>query len=367
MLWSGLAFSAVPAPDQPLEAVRQDLRAARQTRDALQAVRDRLDSELAGIERRQGRIANTLYTLENEIKTRDQTLATIRKQRDGLKTAVQRQHRLLAGQLRSAHRIGSKDWLKLLLNQEEPSRMARVLAYYGYLNQARVALIRQWQADSAALEETEIKLAQETASQVAARQQLQRERAALETAVRDRRQLLTSWEAELKSQDARLKEDEQRLKALLQSVAQAVPGAPASAPATPPTTTTVAAARRGRCPPAGQVLARFGDARMSGRWDGMLIGGKEGAPVRAVAAGQIVFADWFRGYGLLLIVDHGDGIMSLYAFNQTLYKNKGERVGADEPIAALGASGGRARPGLYFGIRQQGQPVDPLTWCASRS
>jgi len=106
---------------------------------------------------------------------------------------------------------------------------------------------------------------------------------------------------------------------------------------------------------------------MGGRWDGMLIGGKEGTPVRAVAAGQIVFADWFRGYGLLLIVDHGDGIMSVYAFNQALYKNKGDQVGADEPIAALGASGGRDKPGLYFGIREQGQPVDPLTWCANRS
>jgi murein hydrolase activator len=229
-------------------------------------------------------------------------------------------------------------------------------------------LIQSWQTDLAVLSDTEAKLATETARQAATRQQLDRERAALQESTRARRQLLGSWDAELKSQDARLAqllEDEQRLKALVQSLANPLPDA--AAPVAPTVLPPAEAARTARCPPAGNVLARFGEARMSGRWDGMLIGGKEGAPVRAVAPGQVAFADWFRGYGLLMIVDHGDGIMSLYAFNQTLYKNKGDSIHADDLIAALGASGGRDQPGLYFGIREQGRPVDPLTWCASRN
>lgn len=102
---------------------------------------------------------------------------------------------------------------------------------------------------------------------------------------------------------------------------------------------------------------------MTGKWDGILISGKQGAPVKAVAAGKVAFADWFRGYGLLTIVDHGNGVMSLYAFNQTLSKSKGDAVLAGDVIATLGSTGGRDKPGLYFGIRSQGKPVDPLIWC----
>lgn len=367
MAWSGWAGGVDQATGEPLEQVQQHLKATRQTREALQSVRDRLDRDLAEIERRQGQISRTLFELEAELKARDQRLAAIRQQRDSLLGAVTRQQRRLAGQLRGAYVIGRKDWLKLLLNQEEPSRLARVLAYYGYLNEARATLIQRWRQDVTVLHDTEAELSGESARQAATRKRLQQERAALRDSTLARRQLLASWDVELHSQDARLaqlKEDEQRLKSLIQSVATADVPAPVESPAI---RTPLETARKGRCPPPGKVLARFGDPRMSGRWDGMLIGGKEGVPVRAVAAGQVAFADWFRGYGLLMIVDHGDGVMSVYAFNQTLYKNKGDGVSADEVIGAVGVSGGREQPGLYFGIREQGQPVDPLTWCASRS
>lgn len=369
MVWSGWASGIAQATGEPLEQVQQHLKATRQTREALQSVRDRLERELAEIERRQGQISRTLFNLEAEVNARNERIAAFKQKRDSLLTAVRRQQRILAGQLRSAYVIGRKDWLKLLLNQEEPSRLARVLAYYGYLNQARSTLIQRWEDDRAVLRGTEAELSSESARQTQSRKQLNQERAALQESIRSRRQLLASWDVELKSQDARLaqlKEDEQRLKALIQSVAMATADITASV-ASPNPRIPLEPARKGRCPPSGKILARFGDPRMSGRWDGMLIGGKEGVPVRAVAAGRVAFADWLRGYGLLMIVDHGGGVMSLYAFNQTLYKNKGDGVSPDEVIGAVGVSGGREQPGLYFGIREQGQPVDPLTWCASRS
>ncbi|TSA01923.1 MAG: peptidase M23, partial [Methylococcus sp.] len=181
---------------------------------------------------------------------------------------------------------------------------------------------------------------------------------------RQRRQLLKSWDRELHAKAQRLnqlKDDEKQLERLIDAVkdqtnkAAMTENVPGGAP--------LAAIKKAHCPPAGPLVARFGSPRMTGQWDGLLIGGKEGTPIRSVAAGTVVFADWLRGYGLLTIIDHGSGVMSLYAFNQTHFKQKGEAVAADQVIATLGSSGGRDKPGLYFGVRRQGKPVDPLLWC----
>lgn len=356
-------------PEEPgntgeqLEAVQQSISVTRGTREALQAVRDRLDGQLAEIERRQGQLARSLHELTTQSQARQKRIAALGKERERLRSSVKRQQDILVEELRGAYAIGRKDWLKLLLNQEEPSRLARVLAYYGYLTRARTTLVGQWQEDLEKLRDTEAGWQEESARQAAARELMAAERAKLLESTRARRHLLNSWDAELKTQDARLarlKEDEQRLQTLLQAL-QDQPGQPPPAPAPPAT-----AGRKVRCPPAGTILARFGDPRTSGQWDGMLIAGKTGSPVRAVADGLVAFADWFRGYGLLMIIDQGDGVMSLYAFNQALFKSKGDTVRAGETIAAVGASGGRGQPGLYFGIREQGRPVDPPTWCAGR-
>ena len=116
-------------------------------------------------------------------------------------------------------------------------------------------------------------------------------------------------------------------------------------------------------PIAGKLVKKFGSRRSDTRWDGVLIAAKEGADIRAVTAGKVVFADWLRGYGLLVIIDHGKGYMTLYAFNQSLYKKKGDRVKAGTVIAAVGKSGGRTKSGLYFGVRKRGKAVNPVKWC----
>jgi len=116
-------------------------------------------------------------------------------------------------------------------------------------------------------------------------------------------------------------------------------------------------------PIAGKLVKKFGSRRSDTRWDGVLIAAKEGADIRAVTTGKIVFADWLRGYGLLVIIDHGKGYMTLYAFNQSLYKKKGDRVKAGTVIAAVGKSGGRTKSGLYFGVRKRGKAVNPVKWC----
>jgi len=370
---AGLAVVWGANPGEPLSEVRGRIESTRKTREALQALRDGLNQQLAEIERRQGQLARTIAELEAQSRARQKRIDDLKARREDLQTSIRQQQRILKGQLRSAQVVGRKDWLKLLLNQEEPSRLARVLAYYGYLNQARTKMIQRWRQDLSAVETMETTLTGESAAQAEAHRQTQQERLALQQSSAARRKLLASWDVELKSQAvslAQLQEDERRLEALIESVAESPASVePANGNASPNTSAGQSGRPSGprNCPPVGPVLARFGSPRLSARWDGVLIGGKEGDPIRAVTAGRVVFADWFRGYGLLLIVDHGDGVMSLYAFNQTLYKAKGDTVAAGEVISAMGVSGGREKPGLYFGIREKGQPVDPVRWCAGHA
>jgi len=119
-------------------------------------------------------------------------------------------------------------------------------------------------------------------------------------------------------------------------------------------------------PVKGRLSNKFGSARTESEqrvWDGVLIEASEGTEVRAISRGKVVYSDWLRGYGMLTIVDHGEGYMSLYAFNQSLYRKVGEWVDVGDVIASVGQSGGRSQSGLYFGIRSEGKSVDPLEWC----
>jgi murein hydrolase activator len=349
---------------QPLLEVRGEIASTQQQREALMAIRDRLNQQLSEIELEQGQMASTIGELEAQSRARDKRTKGLQQRRDQLQVSVREQQKTLAGQLRSAHLIGREDWLKLLLNQEEPSHLARVLAYYGYLGRARSELIGKLEEDLEQVRMTEAELQIEAEQKALLGRKTQKERTALLESGRQRRQLLKSWDRELHAKAQRLnqlKDDEKQLERLIDAVkdqtnkAAMTENVPEGAP--------LAAIKKAHCPPAGPVVARFGSPRMTGQWDGLLIGGKEGTPIRSVAAGTVVFADWLRGYGLLTIIDHGSGVMSLYAFNQTHFKQKGEAVAADQVIATLGSSGGRDKPGLYFGVRRQGKPVDPLLWC----
>lgn len=344
--------------DEDLGRVREQIESTRKTYSALQAVRNALEKQLAEIEKRHGELARTIQGLEAGIKDRDGRIASLKRRQAALQTSIKDQQVVLAGQLRSAQVTGRHDWLKLLMNQEEPSVHARVLAYYGYLTRARSDRVEQLTKNMAESQNAAEALARESENQSVARKQLAQQRSALSESAKARRLLLTGWNLELRNQSEdldQLRENERRLQQLLQSVQT---GDQSGKPVED------RQAHIGLCPPVGAIKANFGDPRMSGRWDGLLIGGREGAPVRAAVSGRVVFADWLRGYGLLLIVDHGDGFMSLYAFNQTLHKEVGERVAPGDLVASMGVSGGRSSPGLYFGIREKGQPVDPVAWCS---
>ena len=359
-LSGGAAFGVEEAPD-PSE-IRVHMEQTRQKHAALLGVRQQLNQQLSQLEIQQGILNVKIGELEAQAKQRERRIRELKKQRDELKSDIATQQKHLAGQLRSAHVIGSKDWLKLLLNQEDASHLARVLAYYGYLSQARSDQIHRLEEQIGRLETLERDLNDEATLKSELRRQTQEEKLALAESSKARRQLLKGWDLELRDQAEQMREDQRSLGILVESFAIdsiEQPQEPSVASAVDPLSKDGAA----RCPPQGTITAKFGSPRMTSKWDGVLISGREGAPVRVIAAGKIAFADWFRGYGLLTIVDHGNGVMSLYAFNQSLSKSKGDLVSAGEVIATLGSTGGRDKPGLYFGVRAQGKPVDPLVWC----
>ncbi|MGZ8249540.1 murein hydrolase activator EnvC family protein, partial [Methylomagnum sp.] len=352
---------------EELARIQERLKSAQQSREDMGARRDKIEAELADIERNNGRLVKALNQLEADARAQNQRLAELEKRRGTLMTGMQSQQRALAGQARSAYATGRREWLKLMLNQEDPSRLTRVLAYYSYLNHARSALLQGMEQDLVAARQVQGELAIESERLRTTRQQMAAERAELDESRRTRRKLLAELEHELRDQDAELKQlrdNEQRLQDLLASIQlSGTNGTPTESAPLIPTPPSIPEASS-KCPIAGRLIGQFGSPRMSGKWDGILIAAEEGAPVRAVSSGRVAFSDWLRGYGLLTIVDHGDGVMSLYAFNQSLYKSVGEPVAAGEVIAAVGASGGRAEAGLYFGIRNQGAVVDPTPWCA---
>ncbi|HYE35849.1 murein hydrolase activator EnvC family protein [Methylocaldum sp.] len=352
-----------------LNTVRERIKTVRKSRDALESRKHALVDQLSAIERDYGRLAKTLKELEMKVQAQSRHLSDLERQRSQLQAAVKTQYKTLKGHARAAYAAGRQEWLKLVLNQEDPAQLSRVLAYYNYLNQARSSLVQGMQKDLTTASRLQREVLAETERLQYTREQAAKERIELDKSRQSRREVLASLEHGLQDKDAQLKrlqENEERLQNLVAAIR---PLAEESEPARNPLI------RKGpfatlygqlTYPTKGSMLEQFGNPRMSGRWDGVVIGAPEGAPVHAVAEGRVAYSDWLRGYGLLTILDHGDGYMSLYAFNQSLYKNVGDWVSGGDIIATVGASGGRMESGLYFGIREKGRPVNPMLWCSHR-
>jgi septal ring factor EnvC (AmiA/AmiB activator) len=349
-----------------LEVVKARIRSIQEEKETLESRKTELMEHLSIIERRYGRLAKTLHDLQAQAQLQAKRVSELQRQCRRLQSDIQLQHRGLAGQARAAYAAGRQEWLKLFLNQEDPARLARVLAYFNYLNRARTSLLQGMQEELTEAKRLQDELLAEAERLTGTRQQMDSEMAELEKSRLARRQVLTELERGLRDKDVKLKrlqENEQRLQHLLASIQSSSEDQDTTDSTAEEKTTRTLAQGQANCPVQGRLVEQFGNSRMGGKWGGIVIAAREGTPVRAVADGRVAFSDWLRGYGLLTIVDHGDGYMSLYAFNQSLYKNVQDRVNAGDVIATVGNSGGRTEPGLYFGIREKGKPVNPLLWC----
>ena len=330
-----------------------------------------------------------LHELKQQQKANASTLDSIRKERSGLEATIAAQQKLLGEQLYRQYLNGQQNYLRALLEQRDPNAIARDLQYFSYVARARANQIENLRKNlgqvaslDAKTESTLKEVAQLQEDQIKERKNLQKQQA-------ERKSVLKKLATQLKSQRgeiSRLQRDEKRLSQLVERLARIVPRktSPRSEAGKPepgntqrnealPTAeldSSVFVSLKGklRLPVRGELANRFGASREDSgiSWKGLFIRSHEGEEVRAVATGQVVFADWLRGFGNLMIVDHGGGYMSLYGNNQALLKRVGDEVKAGDTIAAVGNSGGNPESGLYFEMRYQSKPFDPLTWCVVR-
>lgn len=346
-----------------LAGIRARIEKIKQRLDAMESQKTTLTAQLSNIEQRYGKMARALRRLEHQATEQAKRLAEVKRQRDRSAEAIRQHRNSLSGLVRAAHAMGRQERVKLILNQENPVQASRILAYYNYLNKAKIAQIRKVHKDLKSLELAEMEVQSESGRLEGLLERKKKEQEALEQVRESRIALVRQLDEKIEDRKNRLailKEDELRLKGLVESIQEVLDDAPFKpGPAKP------FKQARGQLPwPVGGVIKeRFGEQRAASRSDGVLIAANEGADVHAVSRGRIAYADWFRGYGLLIIIDHGDGYMTLYAFNQSLYKYVDDWVEAGEVIAGVGFSGGRVDPGLYFEIRKHGKPEDPVTWC----
>jgi murein hydrolase activator len=355
----------------------------RESAAALAAVRKEiqaLQQQIARESSRRDEGARALRSAEVEIAEATRKLAEVRADlktqqaaRQGLTQETQRVARSLAAerealarQVRSSYMTGREELFKLLLSQESPADLGRMLVYFDYYNRARSARISAVAGQLAKLAELGLETARVEAELEALEAAQAREVAALEQSRDDRRAAVAKLEAEIRDGTQAVKKlrgEEQRLADLVVRLAEATANFPVD-------TDEPFARSKGKLawPVQGRVAGNFGQPRGAGpvRWNGVLIEAAAGAPVRAVHRGRIAFADWLTGLGLLVIVDHGGGYLSLYGHNEALLKESGDWVEPGEPIAQVGDTGGQARPALYFELRYNGEPIDPSSWVAKR-
>jgi murein hydrolase activator len=359
------ANGAEPTP----EAKQAELR---QVRGRIESIRKAINEDV----QRRDAVTMQLKDTELEIQaaqqrleaTRAERLATERKLRDlraeqaAAEKQVGAEREALADELRVAYLNGQDERLKLLLNQQDPATLGRMLAYYSYFGQARANRISAIRDHLAHLELLAERIAGEVARLDALESQRASEVARLAQA-RDRRsQTLASLQSQIKSrgdQLSRLERDARTLERLVEQLRRAMEDFPVLAQ-------QPFERVKGKLPwPAkGKLLARFGQLRAGGplKWQGLLIATPRGAQVRAPFHGRVVYADWLPGMGLLLVLDHGNGYMSLYGHNEQLFRAVGDQVAPGDLMSSAGDSGGNANAGLYMEIRKGGQPLDPQAW-----
>ncbi|KAF1703975.1 murein hydrolase activator EnvC family protein [Pseudoxanthomonas suwonensis] len=379
------------AAERELRKVRAELQEISRERRRLEGQRGQAETRLRRAEGQLRRAERELAGTEEALQRETQALAGLERRRDQLRAEQAGSRERLARLLRASYTLGGQAPLKLLLAQDRAADAQRALAYHRYAQREHARQVRALSESLAELSAVEEGIAQRRAELESLRARQQETLAELQ---RDRGQRLALlWDLDSRYQDRQQREkalgkDAQALEQLLKTLRAAAARAAAEKRAAEQRAREQAQASRGEpakprgpvaaatpppkvgglgWPASGDLLARYGGKLPDGRTSsGVLIGTAAGAPVTAVADGTVVFSEWMTGYGLILIVDHGNGYMSLYAHNDALLRKVGERVRKGDTLARVGTSGGHGRPALYFELRRDGKPVDPAGWLQRR-
>jgi len=377
VLYAATGVAAAPAAatqKQELNQLRDRIEALQKRLAEAEETKSEAVDALRESERAISETNRTLRDLGEQQRTVDARLAELRVQRARTSDEIEIQQTRLARLLYQQYAGAQPDAVKLLLNREDPNQVARQLHYLTHLSRARAELIRNLRSNLGRLNELSGETQRQSAELAAIHTEQQAQRKRLESEKHARRDVLAKVSRQIDKQRreiSTLRRDENRLARLVEQLTrmlarpkpqplriERVPDAAGDA--------SPFAQLKGRLnlPVRGELRNRFGvprdDSGLS--WKGLFIAAPTGNEVKAIAAGRVVFADWLRGFGNLLIVDHGDGYMSLYGNNESLYKQVGATIRGGEAVAAVGNSGGNPDSGLYFEMRHQGKAFDPLNW-----
>ena len=376
---TAIALLCAPLQAAPKKLPQKDLSELRTRIDKLKHEIDSAEENKADVldelkqsEQAISQINRGLHDLTQDRKDVTAALGDAQQQSKQARLRIQAQQALLSKLLYQQYINGSQDTIRLVLNLQNPNEIARQVEYYGYLSRSRATLIASLRHDLKKAEAAEVVVKEKHAELVQIETRQIAEKRALQTEANTRKQTLSKLDRQInarRKQMVQLELDEKRLTRLVERLARAV--APVK---TRPRKHGERANSPGgdftklkghlKLPVAGELSNRFGSRRADTgtTWKGLFIRADSGSPVKALGPGQVVFADWLRGFGNLIIVDHGDGYMSLYGNNETLLKQEGDRVAAGDSIANVGNSGGNAESGLYFEVRYQSRAIDPLQW-----
>jgi septal ring factor EnvC (AmiA/AmiB activator) len=373
-LYIALAVAASAANPDATEAklgkVRQQITELQQLLRAQTTQRDSLATRLRDAELTVAGVRSQLETLHAKRAAGEQQRSDLQTQLLAVEKTLEAERDALAYQLRAAYIIGGtagrEEQLKLLFNQQDPARLGRMFAYYSYFGRARAAEIDAIRTQLAHLTELDSELAAANAALAQLEQQAREQLTTLQQARLERARVLHDVERELKgryNQLAQLKRQEDTLEKLLADLRRVLADFPVTSDAPFEKVKGHLA-----WPVEGQLLADFGQHRGAGlSWNGVLLAPQRGSKVRAVYFGRVVYADWLPGMGLLTIVEHSGGYLSLYGHNEQLYKSVGDWVAPGDVIASAGDSGGSSRPELYFEIRKGARPLNPHQWMQKSS
>lgn len=362
---SGLSDEQRQEKKHELEKLRERMAVLRRNIEKKQEEKDSAAKFLKDIEIRIGERAYVLKKINRHLRKQKRELKKLKKQQQQTRNKLASQRNILSQQIRAAYMIGRQEYLKLLLNQENPAAIGRTLTYYDYFHKARSHHIDEAVVTIEKLDHLTKQVKIKTDELKISRKQQLLEKQKLEDDFIDRSIVIKSIEKDIAKQGNRLQKlvaNEKLLQQLLKEIRNIMPSM-----LTEIDKRETFSKRRGQLkwPVKGKVKRLFGKSRQAAnlKWNGVLIPSKEGREVKAISHGRIAYADWLRGYGMLVVIDHGDGYMTLYGYNQALYKETGDWVEEGEVIATVGRSGGQLTSGLYFEVRVKGQPSNPVKWC----
>ncbi len=325
--------------------------------------RSKLEQQLATTERNISKLTRERRELRKQAAEQKSRLQSLKKQENELTNTLNVQRQSLMKQIRAAWMEGEAPALKVLLNETEPGNLARTMTYYEYLSQDTVERLeafqkslRELKAARAKVQATRVELANTEAG-------LEQRQNRLAESRKERSKTLAALKSDIKdrrSEKQTLEADQERLEKLLEEVQQAIASIPS------PNESRPFKSQRSKLgwPVQGKVVSQYGALYADGklRRNGMIINTQEEAEITAVHHGRVVFANWLRGFGLMTIIDHGDGYMTLYGHSSSLFASPGDWVTPGQTIALAGRTGGTQDPALYFEVRKNGKPVNPRTW-----